>query len=170
MKFELQPVLIGNLVRIRPLLEGEFDSLLQVASDPLIWELHPQKDRYKKEVFQKYFEGALQSRGAVVLENKDGEIIGASRFYDYNFEKSQITIGYTFLKRSCWGGEVNREVKKLMLQHAFRFADKAIFEIGENNLRSRKAIEKIGAQLVGQAGPEAKDHVVYQIEKANFNF
>jgi len=168
--FELQPNLPGNLVQIRPLKKEDFEPLYAVASDPLIWELHPEKERYRRDVFQKYFDGAIQSAGAVVIEDKNGNIIGASRYYDYNFHQSQVTIGYTFLGRKYWGGQFNREVKKLMLNHAFRFVDRVVFEIGEKNLRSRRAIEKIGAKMIQSEHLGKANQVVYQITREEFNF
>lgn len=116
--FELQPILIGKLLRLRPLKAHEFDALFVVASDPLIWELHPEKERYKKEVFEVYFKGAIESGGALVVEDlRAGKIIGCSRFYEFKQDSSEIFIGYTFLARDFWGGEYNREMKKLMLDH-----------------------------------------------------
>ena len=165
-ELKIQAILQSDLVRIRPMQANEFESLFAVASDPLIWELHPQSDRYKREVFLKYFESAIQSGGALVIEDtKDNSIIGASRYYDHIEEKSSIVIGYSFLVRKYWGGTYNREVKKLMLQHAFMFVENVNFEIGENNLRSRRAIEKIGAKLIDQKKLDATNHLIYQIKK-----
>ena len=165
-ELKIQAILQSDLVRIRPMQADEFESLFAVASDPLIWELHPQSDRYKREVFLKYFESAIQSGGALVIEDtKDNSIIGASRYYDHIEEKSSIVIGYSFLVRKYWGGTYNREVKKLMLQHAFMFVENVNFEIGENNLRSRRAIEKIGAKLIDQKKLDATNHLIYQIKK-----
>ncbi|GIL18287.1 MAG: putative acetyltransferase [Oligoflexia bacterium] len=166
--FELQPHLSGDLVQIRPMKKEEFEPLYAVASDPLIWELHPEKERYRRDIFQKYFDGAIQSAGAVVIEDKNGNIIGASRYYDCNFHQSQITIGYTFLGRKYWGGQFNLEVKKLMLNHAFKFVDRVIFEIGEKNLRSRRAIEKIGAKMIQGKSFGKGDQVIYQMTREEF--
>ncbi|MDQ3119764.1 MAG: GNAT family N-acetyltransferase, partial [Verrucomicrobiota bacterium] len=121
-------------------------NLYAVASDPLIWEQHPNNDRYKEEVFREFFRVAMDSGGAfVVIDNKEGRVIGSSRFYGYEEEKSEVEIGWTFLARSHWGGIYNKELKQLMLRHAFRFVQSVIFLIGPKNLRSQKAVEKIGA-------------------------
>ena len=105
MPFELQPTLRGELVILRPLRPDEFDALYAVASDPLIWEQHPQRDRYKEEVFREYFRGAIESGGALLaLDARTGEIIGSTRFYEYRESESEIEIGWTFLVRSRWGG------------------------------------------------------------------
>ncbi|MBL7662587.1 GNAT family N-acetyltransferase [bacterium] len=170
MEFNLQPTLTGNLIELRPLLEADFEALYQVASDPLIWEQHPSSDRYKENVFREFFQQGLASNGAlIVIDRKNLEIIGSSRFFGYDPIDSRIEIGWTFLARSHWGGTYNRELKTLMLSHAFQFVEKVIFLIGPNNMRSRKAIQKIGASYLGkQVDPKGKESVVYQISKAEF--
>jgi RimJ/RimL family protein N-acetyltransferase len=146
--FDLQPTLRGELLELRPLRPADFDALAAAASDPLIWKQHPEPDRYKREVFQRYFDGAMQSRGAlVVLERRSGKIIGSSRYHDLKAAESEIEIGYTFLERAFWGGAYNRELKSLMLDHAFRFVERVVFAAGERNLRSQKALQKIGAKF-----------------------
>lgn len=152
MSFDLQPHLKGQLIELRPLALEDWDGLFAVASDPLIWEQHPESDRYKQEVFKVFFEGALESRGAfVVIDTKTQQIIGSTRFHGYDPEKSEIEIGWTFLARKYWGGRYNREMKQLMLNHAFKYVDDVVFFIGENNIRSQRATEKIGAIRSGKA-------------------
>ena len=163
---ELQPSLTGELISLRPLRADDFESLYACASDPKIWELHPQPTRYLREVFQKYFDSGIESRGAlVVLDRATSEIAGSSRYYDYDASKRQVTIGYTFLACKYWGGRYNGELKKLMLDHAFRFVDVVLFEVGENNLRSRRAVEKLGAVLVQSRVLDGKPQVVYRLAK-----
>jgi RimJ/RimL family protein N-acetyltransferase len=152
MSFDLQPNLRGELIELRPLTPKDWDDLFAVASDPLIWERHPESDRYKEEVFKVFFRDALESGGAfVVIDNKEQQIIGSTRFHGYDPEKSEIEIGWTFLARKYWGGRYNREMKQLMLAHAFKFVENVVFFVGENNLRSQKATEKIGAIESGMA-------------------
>jgi RimJ/RimL family protein N-acetyltransferase len=144
--FDLQPLLKGVLIELRPLRPEDWDDLFAVASDPLIWEQHPESDRYKEDVFKIIFREALESGGAFVVIDKDNQkIIGSTRFYAYDPEKSEIEIGWTFLARKYWGGRYNREMKQLMLNHAFRFVETVVFFVGEKNFRSQKAMEKIGA-------------------------
>lgn len=146
MSFDLQPTLKGELIELRPLTSEDWDDLFAVASDPLIWEQHPESDRYKEDVFKVFFKEAMESGGAfVIIDRKNGRIIGSTRFYGYDPEKSEIEIGWTFLARKYWGGRYNRELKQLMLDHAFKFVENVIFYVGENNIRSQKATEKIGA-------------------------
>jgi len=150
MSFDLQPNLKGELIELRPLTPEDRDDLFAIASDPLIWEQHPESDRYKEDVFKVFFKDALESGGAfVVIDRKNKRIIGSTRFYGYEPEKSEIEIGWTFLARKYWGGRHNWEMKQLMLAHAFQFVDNVVFYVGENNMRSRRATEKIGAMKSG---------------------
>jgi RimJ/RimL family protein N-acetyltransferase len=152
MLFNLQPHLKGELIELRPLRRDDWDELFTVASDPLIWEQHPESDRYKEDVFKIFFEDALRSGGAfVVVDTKTQQIIGSTRFHGYDPEKSEIEIGWTFLARKYWGGRYNREMKQLLLAHAFKFVENVVFFVGENNIRSQKATEKIGAVKSGTA-------------------
>src|SRR5436309_1010860 len=158
MKFELQPTLSGELIEIRPMKLQDFEALYKAASDPLIWEQHPDSDRYRPEVFQKFFDGAIESGGAfAVIERKSGRIIGSSRYCNLKPAESEVEIGWTFLERAFWGGAHNRELKSLMLDHAFRFVDRVVFVVGEKNLRSQKSLQKIGARFLKKAQLPAPD-------------
>ncbi len=145
MSFDLQPNLKGELIELRPLRPEDWDDLFAVASDPLIWEQHPESDRYKEDVFKAFFRDALESGGAfVIIDKKSQQIIGSTQFHGYVPEKSEIEIGWTFLARLYWGGRYNRELKQLMLAHAFKFVESVVFFVGQNNVRSQKATERIG--------------------------
>jgi len=138
-----------NLVKLVPLTENDFEMLFEVASDPLIWEQHPTKDRYKREVFQLFFDGAASSKTAFLIYDKASKaIIGSTRYYDYKHENSSIAIGYTFLARKYWGGHYNKAVKKLLLDYAFSFIENVYFHIGTDNIRSQIATTKLGAKKV----------------------
>jgi len=175
MAFELQPRMENPSIRLVPLVPDDFDALFAVASDALIWEQHPNKDRYKREVFAAYFQGAVDSGGAFcVFDNETGILIGSSRYYDLDETQSSVAIGYTFIARSHWGGDSNRALKTLMLEHAFQFVDRVIFHVGDGNLRSRKAMEKIGGVLIGEVamsyqGEQPHRNVVYKIERAGWS-
>ena len=146
MSFDLQPHLTGELIELRPLTREDWDDLFAVASDPLIWEQHPESGRYKEEVFKVFFREALESGGAfVVIDKENQQIIGSTRFYGYDPAKSEVEIGWTFLARKYWGGRYNAEMKPLLLDHAFQFVETVVFFVGEKNFRSQKAMEKIGA-------------------------
>jgi RimJ/RimL family protein N-acetyltransferase len=158
LEFDLQPTLTGTLLELRPLRPGDFDALFAAASDPLIWEQHPESDRYERTVFQRYFDGAIESRGAfAIIERASGRIIGSSRYWNLKPAESEVEIGWTFLERAFWGGRYNAELKALMLAHAFRFVERVVFVVGENNVRSQKAVRKLGAELVASEERAAPD-------------
>ena len=169
--FDLQPLLTGQLVRLRPLRRDDFDELYGVASDPLIWEQHPEPERCQVEVFRGFFRAALDSGGALVaLDAADGKrIIGSSRFARYDPRKSEIEIGWTFLARPYWGGRYNGEMKRLMLDHAFKYLQRVVFLIGHHNLRSQKAIERIGGVAAGErTDGGGKLRLVYEVRAADW--
>ncbi len=169
--FDLQPILDGSLVKLRPLRHEDYSDLYAVASDPLIWEQHPERERYQEATFQKFFAEAMASKGALLaLDAATGRVIGSSRYFGYDPTSSEIEIGWTFLARSHWGGRYNGEMKSLMLRHAFRFVERVVFLIGPQNVRSQRAIERIGGVRVGTR-PDGRGgiSVVYQITAGTFN-
>ncbi|UZK65177.1 GNAT family N-acetyltransferase [Sphingomonas sp. M1-B02] len=168
---ELQPTLEGELVRIRPTVPEDWDALFAVAADPLIWEVHPANDRWQEPVFRRYFEDALASGGGVTIVDKASDaVIGASRYAFPDAARDEVEIGWTFIARAYWGGSYNREIKRLMLDHIHRFVGGAIFVVGKDNIRSRRAMEKIGGVLQkGRTergdGSTPPDHVYYLIRR-----
>jgi len=168
--FELQPTLRGKLLELRPLRPDDWAALFDAAFDPLIWEQHPAKERCTEEGFKGFFQKALDSGGALIaIDNKHGRVIGTSRFHDYHEEKSEIEIGYTFLARSHWGGAYNREMKELMLRHAFAFVDRVIFTVAPENFRSQRAVEKIGGVRVGRCiNCEGRESILFEITAPAF--
>ncbi|MFZ4455965.1 MAG: GNAT family N-acetyltransferase [Bacteroidales bacterium] len=165
--FDLQlETLQNDVVRLIPVQSDDFERLYKVASDPLIWEQHPDKERYKKERFQLFFDSALQSKGAfLVFDNASNKLIGSTRFYEYSPEKKSIAIGFTFIAREYWGGAHNSAMKKLLLNYAFQFVSSVVFHIGALNIRSQKAILKLGATKIGETNSELNG-----IESINFEF
>jgi len=175
MKFKLQPTLENDLIKIVPLKADDFENLYAVASDPLIWEQHPNQDRYKREVFENFFKGAIESNGAfLVYDKKTGQIVGSSRYYELDEEQNSVAVGYTFIGRQFWGKGHNAALKKLMLDYAFQSVDKVILHIGATNFRSQKATEKLGAIKIADLevayyGEPLKWNFVYQIDKQKWN-
>lgn len=163
--FDRQPVLRGELLELRPLRAEDFEALFRVAADPLIWEQHPDRNRYQEATFRAFFEEALASGGALVaLDRANGHIIGSSRYHGYDAARSVIEIGWTFLARAYWGGRYNGEMKRLMLEHAFRSVQRVIFIIGPDNRRSQRAVEKIGATRAGTTvDAQGRTRVVYEL-------
>lgn len=164
--------LVGSSISLRPIRADDFEALYVAASDPLIWALHPDPQRYQKLIFKEnVFDPAVASNAAyVAFENTSGKLIGSSRFYEYDATKREIAIGYTFLSRDHWGGTTNSEMKALMLNHAFGSGiERVWFHVGKDNLRSRRAMEKIGGQWshegVKTMFGKSIDYVFYTIDK-----
>ena len=179
MNFELQPTLENHCISLRPLRADDFEALYAVAADPLIWEQHPSRTRYQRDVFENYFKGAMESRGALlILDHRTGQVLGSSRYYDWDETESQVAIGYTFIARSHWGRNsagvnYNRQLKTLMLDHAFQFANAVLFHVGAANMRSRMAMQKLGATLIGEAavayyGEATNQNVIFRIDRADW--
>ena len=165
MSFDLQPTLKSELLELRPLRVEDLHDLYAVASDPLIWQQHPSRERYREDVFEQFFHDALASGGALIaIDPKNSQVIGSSRFHGYHEERSEIEIGWTFLARSYWGGLYNWEMKQLMLRHAFRFVASVILLVDPQNLRSQRATEKIGGVRVeSRCDGNGRESFVYQV-------
>lgn len=167
----LQPTLSNEYAQLVPLSPGDFESLYAVAADPLIWAQHPNPDRWRREVFSNFFDGAIQSGGAFkIVHLPSGELAGSTRMYDYDAAANRLLIGYTFYARKFWGTGINRAVKKLMLDYAFGHVAEVDFHIGAVNRRSQIAIERLGAlkvdeQEVAYFGETPKLNYVYRIRR-----
>jgi RimJ/RimL family protein N-acetyltransferase len=174
MRFNIQPNLENEKLAISPLEEKDFEALYTVASDPEIWAQHPNKNRWQKEVFQVFFEGALQSKAAFKIIDKETQsIVGSTRFYDYKEEDDSILIGYTFYAKAYWGNGVNLAVKEMMLNYIFQFVTQVFFHVGAENIRSQIAITRLNAVKVDELvvayfGESPKHNFVYRIEKKDW--
>lgn len=170
-----QPTLEGGLVVARPLREQDFNALFAAASDPAIWAMHPEPDRYTRPQFERYFRSGLASGGALLVrERASGEVIGSSRYCGHDPARSEVEIGYTFLVRRLWSTGANDELKRLMLSHAFQHVERVTFAVGQTNLRSRRAVEKLGATAVrtterGAPGERRRAVVLYALSKQDWS-
>jgi len=162
MPFDSQPTLVGKLVEARPLRASDHGALSAVASDPLIWEQHPEPNRHEPAVFRAFFQESLESGGALLAHDAARrEVIGSSRFHGYDEELSEVEIGWTFLARSHWGGRYNLELKRLMLDHAFRFVGSVILIVSPTNIRSQRSVDKIGG--VREPGRDSSGRLLFRI-------
>ncbi len=166
----LQPYLESELLVLRPMETGDLESLFRVASDPLIWEQHHSR-RFRRDEFELFFTESMASGGALVIIDKiTGQIIGSSRYSLIPGVSHMVEIGWSFLSRAYWGGKYNRDCKKLMIDHAFDTKDGVVFFVHETNLRSQKAVQKIGGKRTNElTHPElmvkGESHFVYLIER-----
>ena len=173
--FNRQPQLHHPRVALRPMVAGDFDALHAVASDPAIWAVHPAHDRWQEPVFRAFFEDGLASGGSLVASDPaSGAIIGHSRYDHGRCGPGEIEIGWSFLARSHWGGATNAAMKALMIAHALPHHDRVIFLVGDTNIRSRRAMEKIGGRLDparvhdAQLSTGVVRHVTYVIDAESF--
>lgn len=171
MIFNIQPILENDKAVLYPLKEDDFESLYSLASNPKVWEQHPNKDRWKREIFLTFFDGAMKSKGAFkIVDKTSGKVAGSTRYYDYNPDDNSILIGYTFYGTDYWGKGINLSVKKLMLDYIFQFVSKVYFHIGANNTRSQIAISRLGVtktdeQEITYFGETPKLNFIYCISK-----
>lgn len=171
MNFSIQTILEDDRIQLVPLKETDFERLFVIASDPEIWAMHPNKNRYQRDVFRNFFSGALESRGAFLIIDKDSKkVLGSTRFYDFNEIEQSVFIGYTFYGTQSWGKNINAGVKKLMLDYIFQFVDQVNFHVGKDNIRSVKAMAKLGAENLGfenvaYFGESSRMNVVFQIKR-----
>ncbi len=170
----LQPLLENAHILLRPLEAADFDTLYAIAADPLLWEQHPAHDRWQQPVFERFFADAIASGGALVaIEPGTGAMVGSSRYDTGRVLPGEVEIGWTFIARSHWGSMVNRNMKALMLGHALRHFERVVLLVGEHNIRSRRAVEKIGGVLterrhvIEMAGKQM-NHVIYAIDRPGF--
>lgn len=174
MDFNIQPTIENEKVILYPLQEKDFEFLYAAASDPKIWEQHPNKDRWKKDIFKTFFAGAMLSKGAFkIVDSATGCVIGSTRFYDYNEQENSIFIGYTFYAVECWGKNINQSVKTSMLDYIFQFVSRVYFHIGADNIRSQIAISRLGAEKIAEQeviyfGEAPKRNFMYKISKENW--
>ncbi len=174
MRLNIHPTLENDNILLEPLHEDDFEAMYFVASDPKIWEQHPNKDRWKKDVFRVFFNGAVQSKGAFkIIDKSTGKIAGSTRFYDYNEQENSILIGYTFYATKYWGKGINLAVKAMMLDYIFQYVDKVFFHVGVDNVRSQIAITRLGATKFAQRevtyfGEAPRLNFVYNLDKEDW--
>ncbi|HUD30987.1 MAG TPA: GNAT family N-acetyltransferase [Novosphingobium sp.] len=170
-----QPVLEGSRLTLRPLAPSDWEALFAVASDREIWAVHPSHDRWQEPVFRQFFDEALAGGGALaIVDEASGEVIGSSRYGTPEAEgPGEIEIGWSFLARGYWGGGFNAEFKRLMLAHALAHFERVTFQVGADNVISRKAMANIGGVLTDRTrcherGGAMVEHVIYEITRESF--
>jgi len=149
-------ILHGESVELLPLQREYFEELYAVAADPKLWEFIPMNSSVR-ETFDIVYNAALveRERGSqypfVVYHKPTKKLIGSTRFLDILPKDKKLEIGYTWITREYWGTGINFECKLLLLTHCFDILGVRRVQIktDENNLRSRKAIEKIGGYFEG---------------------
>ncbi len=163
--FNFQPTLRNELIIAEPLCAKDFNDLYAAASDPLVWEQHPNQNRYQLDEFTNYFTGAMESGGALLVKDAaTEETLGCSRYSDHDAASGVVSVGYTFFKRSHWGKGHNYALKTAMLEHVFPTMIAAHFYIGACNKRSQVSLERFGATKIGE------QNMAYYGEVSQLNF
>lgn len=125
----------------------DFIPLYTAASDPLIWDQHPEA-RYQENIFKVFFEKALTDGALVIVDKKEKQIVGSTRFYALDEGGGKVAIGFTFIIRKYWGSGANTEIKKTLIDYAFQTMKTVIFHVAATNYRSQRAVLKLGAQHI----------------------
>lgn len=172
---DLQPTLANNLVHLRPLVSKDFRNLYKVASDPLIWQQHPVKERAELHGFAKFFAESLKSKGALLISDcKTGKVIGSSRFKLRPAFGNVVEIGWSFISRDYWGGHYNGNIKKQMISHALSFVEEVLLFVDKNNIRSQRAVEKLdfipnGKLQIDRSFDRRENDIIYRVQGINPN-
>lgn len=171
MYFSIQPILENEKVRLIPLKEINYDELSKIGCNPKVWINHPNKSRGTQSGFKIFFVGAIKSKGAFLIKDKqNNKTIGCTRFYDYNEIENSIFIGYTFFDPNYWGKGFNKSAKILMLDYIFEYVDKVYFHVGAENHRSIGAMKKLNAKkikevVVAYFGEPDRKNIEFTIKK-----
>ena len=131
------------------LVHDDFEALYEIARDPAVWEQDPVPELSQREVFRANIDDAIGDEGGLVAHERNGRVAGYSRFSQLFSGEDAVEIGWTFLDPAFWGGRYNADMKRIMLAHTFLTFPLVIFRVGEQNRRSRRALEKVGATARG---------------------
>jgi len=149
-------VLKGEHVRLVPLHSDHFPALLKIATHPAIWE-HLPFDGTQSEILKSELQFAILCRVKgeqypfSIFENKTDKIVGSTRWFDIHPQHKKLEIGWTWMSPEYWGSGLNTEAQLLQLQFCFEQlkTQRVQLKTRATNLRSIKAIEKIGAIFEG---------------------
>ncbi|MEO6902513.1 MAG: GNAT family N-acetyltransferase [Bacteroidia bacterium] len=149
-------ILRGQEIRLIPLEKDHLEELYLAASDRELWQLVP-TDCSDKKKFETAYNFALTEREKgnqypfVIFHNQTKKIIGSTRLFDIYPTDKKIEIGWTWIIKNYWGTTVNLECKLLLLTFCFEILKTVRVQLKtrDTNIRSRKAIEKIGAKFEG---------------------
>jgi N-acetyltransferase len=155
--WDLQPTLIGEIVRLEPLGPQHRDGLLAVSRPPEIWEYWPINPGAGDAAFDAWLEHCLREAAdggdahfATVLQ-ATGQPVGSTSFCTARPDDLGVEIGWTWLTPTAWGTGANTEAKFLQLQYAFETLGciRVDFDTYQENARSRAALAALGAKFEG---------------------
>ncbi|MEK3685342.1 GNAT family N-acetyltransferase [Paenibacillus sp. FSL R10-2736] len=146
----------GGVIRLVPLMEEHKPELVKVLNDPLIWEYTWRRITTEEQVGQ-LIDAALMNKAKgtdipfVIIEQASGRIAGTTRIMHLDRTHRNAEIGCTWISSDYWRTAVNTESKLLLLQYCFEGLGliRVNFSIVSTNLRSQRAVERIGAVREG---------------------
>lgn len=151
------PVLLeGALVRLEPLDERHFDSLIAVGKDPVIWENLPVDGTDSYQLLRELRTALLHRSNETqypftVIDTQSDRIIGSTRLMEIFREHRKLEIGWTWYDPAVWGKGHNLECKLLLLTYCFETLryNRVQLKTRNTNKRSQAAIRKIGGVYEG---------------------
>ena len=149
-------VLESQTVKLMPLEKQHFEELYIAASDKRLWEFIP-VDGSDSNKFNQAYEKALTDRETgtqypfIIYHKHSKKIIGSTRLFEIFPNDRKLEIGWTWIVKEYWGTAINFECKLLLLTFCFETlkAVRVQLKTKDANMRSRKAIEKLGAKFEG---------------------
>jgi N-acetyltransferase len=170
-------LLKGEVVALEPALEEHRGVFRQLAHNDTIWEFTktlitgPGYDA----MFDAYYNTAMSApaqHSFLIRELASGEVIGMTRFYEISMTDKRLSIGHTWYIPRVWGQAHNKECKLMLLRYVFEHLsfNRVAFYVAHQNVRSQKAMEKIGGTKEGvlrkygyRGDGSLRDSVLYSI-------
>ncbi len=150
------PTLENDYVKLSLLGLSNYKYLIEVAQQPNLVQYSPSKidtPENLKEYVQDAVDCYYQKTAIpfIIFDKRTSSYAGCTRFGYINWHNKVLHIGWTWIGTQFQGTGLNKHMKFLMLQYAFETLnfDKVEFRIDERNIKSRKAVEKLGAKLEG---------------------
>ena len=142
----------GKRVRLEPLSLSHVPALRPHADEAEIWEFLLILKHGRPDAMDLWVENAIKeardgtSFPYAVVDQATGVAVGSTSLYEYSAPMKRITVGHSWLSRSCWGSGINTEAKYLLFKHCFESLGirRLQTRVDVMNLRSHKAVEKLG--------------------------
>ncbi|MCC9043996.1 GNAT family N-acetyltransferase [Myroides sp. M-43] len=149
-------VLQGTTIDLVPLEEHHLEELYQASGDKELWK-QVLSDCSDRDTFFTVYRMALEVRDNgmqypfVIIDKQTKKLIGSTQFFEMHEADKKLEIGWTWITCDYWGSVVNLECKLLLLTYCFEVlkTNRVQLKTKDDNLRSRKAIEKIGGVFEG---------------------
>ncbi|RRQ48802.1 N-acetyltransferase [Maribacter algicola] len=152
----MEIVIENTRVKLSPLTLENYEYLLPIASQEKLVQFSP-SDIETPEALKNYVLTALEQQAQkssipfIIFDKRTNKYAGSTRYMNIHWKNKVLHIGSTWIGKEFQGTGLNTQMKKLMLDYAFTDLDfeKVEFRVDERNIRSRKAVEKLGCRLEG---------------------